>query len=194
VGLRESKKERTREDLVGAAISLFTARGYDQTTVEDIAAAAHVSPRTFFRYFPAKEDVVVGLLRAGLVDLREELLRRPPGEPLADALHAATRGWAQLTEQRAQNLLQMTRVIHAAPALRVRLEAERRQKLTGLTAVVAERLGADAETDPRPRLAVAMLMQVIGDAIERWSAAGGGTDLAGYLDAGFDLLRHGLPG
>jgi AcrR family transcriptional regulator len=193
VGVRERKKERTRDELVAAAVSLFISRGYEQTTVEDIAAAVGVSPRTFFRYFPTKEDAVVGLLTSGAVDLRLELASRPWDEPLPDALRHATCSWARLDEQRARMLLQLMQVLPGAPALRAHLEDERRRKVTELGVLVARRLGVDPERDPRPKLIAALVLRVVTDAIERWAADGGTGELADYLLAGFDLLTHGIP-
>ena len=193
MGVRECKKERTRDDLAAAAISLFISRGYEQTTIEDIAAEVGVSTRTFFRYFPTKEDAIVGLLQSGAVDLQDALASRPADEPLPDALRGATRSWARLGEQRARALLQLMQVLPGAPALRARLEDERRRKVSELSVLVAQRLGVDTERDPRPKLIVALLLRVVTDAIERWSADGGTGELADYLDAGFDLLTCGIP-
>jgi AcrR family transcriptional regulator len=84
MGLRERKKLRTRRAIAGAALRLFAERGYDETTISDIAAAAEVSPRTFFSYFPSKDDVVFAEMDERLADVRTRLAERPGGEtPLA---------------------------------------------------------------------------------------------------------------
>ncbi len=84
MGLRERKKLRTRRAIAGAALRLFDERGYEETTIADIAAAAEVSPRTFFSYFPSKDDVVFAEMDERLADVRAGLAERPPGEtPLA---------------------------------------------------------------------------------------------------------------
>jgi AcrR family transcriptional regulator len=84
MGLRERKKLRTRRAIAGAALRLFDERGYEETTISDIAAAADVSPRTFFSYFPSKDDVVFAEMDERLADIRARLAQRPSGEtPLA---------------------------------------------------------------------------------------------------------------
>jgi AcrR family transcriptional regulator len=92
-GLRERKKQRTREQIVDAAYRLFRERGYQATTVADIAAAADIAPRTFFAYFPSKEAVVFhdfdGLFEA----LRARIEGRPPDETAIDAL----RSWLEVS-------------------------------------------------------------------------------------------------
>lgn len=84
MGLRERKKLRTRRAIAGAALRLFDERGFEETTISDIAAAAEVSPRTFFSYFPSKDDVVFAEMDERLADVRAGLAERPSGEtPLA---------------------------------------------------------------------------------------------------------------
>lgn len=84
MGLRERKKRRTHRAIADAALRLFAERGYEETTIADIAAAADVSPRTFFSYFPSKEDVIFAEVDERLAEVRESLARRPPEEtPLA---------------------------------------------------------------------------------------------------------------
>jgi AcrR family transcriptional regulator len=80
MGLRERKKLRTRRAIAGAALRLFDQRGYEETTISDIAAAAEVSPRTFFSYFPSKDDVVFAEMDERLADVRAGLAERPDGE------------------------------------------------------------------------------------------------------------------
>jgi len=88
-GLRERKKQRTREQIVEAAMGLFAERGYQATTIADIATAADVAPRTFFAHFPSKEAVVFHTADRDLGGLASALRDRPPGETAFDAL----RGW-----------------------------------------------------------------------------------------------------
>ena len=89
-GLRASKKRRTREAIAAAAMRLFTERGFDAVTVAEIAAAADVSEKTVFNYFPAKEDLVFERgqeRRAALVDA---VRNRPPGASIVEPFRAAT--------------------------------------------------------------------------------------------------------
>lgn len=85
-GLRERKKQRTRRALIEAAIELFERQGYDATTVAQIAAAADVSTRTFFSYFPAKEDILFADTHDRLAAAAEAITGRAPGERPADVL------------------------------------------------------------------------------------------------------------
>src|SRR6185295_28259 len=91
-GLRERKKQRTREQIVEAAMRLFAERGYHATTIADIAQAADVAPRTFFSYFPSKEAVVFHNVDSDLDGLASTLRERLPGETAFDAL----RRWIDL--------------------------------------------------------------------------------------------------
>src|SRR6478735_6141947 len=93
-GLRAQRKEETRTAIRDAAFRLFAEQGYEATTIDDIASAADVSPRTFFRYFPTKDDVVFNDHPERLEDLREMLAARPDDEPILDSLRAVVRSLA----------------------------------------------------------------------------------------------------
>jgi AcrR family transcriptional regulator len=197
MSLRESKKQQTRDGLAAAAIDLIIERGFDATTVEDIAASVQVSPRTFFRYYPTKEDVVVDLLRAGVTDLVQRLAARPAEEPLPAALRAAALGWAQLDAEQATRLLKVAQVLRSSPCLQPRFDRQRQVALKDLEREVAARLcphgGAGTAADCRPQLIVALVSAVLSDAVGRWSDAGGSQPLAAFVREGFDLLEFGLP-
>src|ERR1700733_13760416 len=119
-GLAARKKERTRRQLAEAAGELFSERGYAATTIDDIAAAVDVSPRTFFRYFPTKEDLVVALGATSLDLFLDALRSRPLDESLQVAVAAAVEqslapGWEET--ERVRSFLTLLR---ETPALRAR--------------------------------------------------------------------------
>jgi len=118
-GLREVKKRRTQEALSAAALRLFASRGYDATTVEDIAAAAEVAPRTFFRYFATKEDVLFADQETEDQLAARALGARRSGEGLGPALRRMVRELPAPSEPDAK-LRQRIRLILSTPALLAR--------------------------------------------------------------------------
>src|SRR5215470_17725372 len=88
-GLRERKKLRTKSALIDSAFALFQRKGFDATTIDEIADAVDISPRTFFRYFTSKEEIALSLLTEQLAALVEHFERRPPQESVLEALRNA---------------------------------------------------------------------------------------------------------
>src|SRR5437763_16917971 len=86
VGLRERKKQQTRDTIARVALELFAERGYDETTLAEIAEAADISPRTIFAYFDSKEEILFCDAPAQLEELRRALAQRPVGSTTIDAL------------------------------------------------------------------------------------------------------------
>ena len=128
-GLTERNKERTRREIAEAAGQLFLERGYAATTVQDIANAADVSPRTFFRYFPCKEDVITAIASASMDDVLEHLAGHDVSESLVSVLtatFAAVLGPA-IDDPDAARAFQF--MLRDTPALRGRwLEEQRRNR------------------------------------------------------------------
>ncbi|AWW39785.1 TetR family transcriptional regulator [Streptomyces sp. AS58] len=175
-GLRERKKQRTRDALLRAAVELFTTQGYDRTTVDEIAAAVDVSQRTFFRYFSGKEDAALALQKLSVAHFAEALAARPPHEPPMEAMRRAVLdNWDRMNEAIEDVIpielyLRMYRVIESTPVLlaaHLRRSVDTEEEIARL---LAEREGLDVDTDPRPRLIVAIFGGVIRVTERRWSA------------------------
>jgi AcrR family transcriptional regulator len=116
-GLRERKKQRTREAIVAAALRLFDERGYDQTTIADIAEAADIAPRTFFGYFPSKEDVVFADFPETVEGLSRQLDERAESETAIDAIRAWIEGKLDEVSLHDEQERCRKRVIADSPAL-----------------------------------------------------------------------------
>jgi AcrR family transcriptional regulator len=189
VGLRERKKAKTRAAIQEHALRLFREQGYDATTVEQIAAAAEISPSTFFRYFPTKEDVV-------LYDVLDPpvlaAFRAQPGElsPI-QALRGAMRAvFAELPAEELEVQRERDRLIRSVPELRAGMLDEFARNLDLLAELVAERVGRRPD-DPAVRT---LAGAVIGVGIAAWFTAGDQTmtDSIAALDAGLAQLEAGL--
>jgi AcrR family transcriptional regulator len=150
-GHRERKKQRTREAIVDAALRLFEERGFDQTTIADIAEAADIAPRTFFGYFPSKEDVVFADFPQTLETLSARLRGRADEETAIDAIRAWIGGLLEergLTEERERC---RKRVIGESQALAAHNRALMGQVEELLAEQIARDLG-DRPDDVRPRM------------------------------------------
>ncbi|MGI5167342.1 TetR family transcriptional regulator [Spirillospora sp. CA-253888] len=190
--LRERKKLRTRRAIQDHALRLFTARGYDATTVEQIAAAAEVSPSTFFRYFPTKEDLV---LNDEYDPVIEERLRAQPPElaPLA-ALRAALREvFPYFVQANVDTIMARIRLITEVPAVQARMhQTLRGGTMRVLTDVFAERSGRPV-TDPQVQAFAWAVIGVLQAAMYTWQDGGCEQDLAELLDRNLEFLEAGMP-
>ncbi|MES4887592.1 TetR family transcriptional regulator [Streptomyces sp. NPDC096012] len=173
--LRERKKRRTREALLRSALELFTTQGYENTTVDEIAEAVDVSQRTFFRYFAGKEDAAFAVQAMTEAHFVSAVRARPAHEAPMEALRQAIlQGWDAIRETvesavPVELYLRMYRTIESTPALlaaHLRRSAATEETIARL---LAEREGVDVETDPRPRLAVAVFGGVMRVTERQWS-------------------------
>ncbi|MEU7277423.1 TetR family transcriptional regulator [Streptomyces sp. NPDC045431] len=174
VGLRERKKQRTRDALVRAALELFTTRGYEGTTVDEIAATVDVSQRTFFRYFASKEEVAFAVQHMVERHFVTALCDRPAHEAPLDALrNALLSAWDTIEEAITEVVpvelyLRTFQVIESTPALlavHLRRSIEMEENIARL---IADREGLDVDADPRPRVAVAAFSGVMRITGQLW--------------------------
>ncbi|WP_223280920.1 TetR/AcrR family transcriptional regulator [Streptomyces antnestii] len=175
-GLRERKKQRTRDALLRSALELFTTKGYDRTTVDEIAEAVDVSQRTFFRYFTSKEETafaVQDMVESRFIAILRE---RPAAESPFEALRAAVLdAWDTLGESIEEVVpvelhMRTYQMIESTPSLiavHLRRSTEVEEEIAR---VIAEREGLDVETDPRPRVTVAAFSGVMRLAGRLWGA------------------------
>jgi AcrR family transcriptional regulator len=190
VGLRERKKGKTRAAIQQHALRLFCQQGYAATTVEQIAEAAEVSPSTFFRYFPTKEDVV---LWDEFDPLIVEAFKAQPAElsPI-QALRAAFRAvFAELSAEELEQQRERSALVNSVPELRAKVLDQFAGTVQLLAEVVAERVGRRADDFAVRTLAGA----VIGVAMSAMLAAADDptADLFALVDAAMAHLEAGLP-
>jgi AcrR family transcriptional regulator len=149
-GLRERKKEQTRQLIADTARRLFAQRGFEAVTVAEVARAAGVAEKTVFNYFPTKEELFYSRLEAFEEELLAAVRDRPPGESILAAVHgflAAPRGVFTMQapggdEEATEQLLTVTRVITESPALLARERQVFAKYAEALSALIAEETGA----------------------------------------------------
>jgi AcrR family transcriptional regulator len=192
LGLRERKKRATRQALHGAALRLVAARGFDDVTIEDIAAAADVSPRTFFNYFGSKEDVIVNP-DPEWVDRLKVLLEQHTADesPLTVMEDVLVAQLDEVTDRREEWLLRL-RLVREIPALTPRHLAAFDAMERALVEDVAHRTGRDPASDLYPVLLGIAAMAAMRPAIPRWGAGDGRTSLPDLVHEAFAALRAGL--
>jgi AcrR family transcriptional regulator len=189
-GLRERKKAHTRQALEDAAVELFLTKGFDATTIEEIADAVEVSPRTFFRYFASKEEVLFAQDASKECDLVAVLAARPPGESSVEKLRAALMAGAADYEHDRQRMLRRAKVAMGTPSLNAAALAHWRAKEDVVAAAI---VAADPSTDAREiRLVVAVSFAALRVTVEAWLADGGTGDLPGLATEALERLSRGL--
>ena len=192
-GLRQRKKRQTRDAIVSAAMELFAERGFERTTIADIAEAADIAPRTFFGYFVSKEAVVFDDFDDVFASFAERLRTRPAGETAFDALrdwitaHAGELGLDSHEQRRRRDLVRST------PAL----QAQERNNLARFEELLAEGVAADLGVPPdslRARLvsaAAVAALHALGDFGDD-PATHGSERAVAVIDEALVFLRGGL--
>lgn len=167
IGLRERKKQRTRQAIVEVGTDLFVRQGYQQTTLAQIAEAADVSPSTFFNYFRTKVDIVFCLFDAVIDSARRRIAERPEGEPAIKAIAAwLTEDLETVEQPYAGAIWRFPTIISSAPELL----AEERLREAQLEDVLAAGFARDLGESPdgvRARVLAAIALRGM---LEAWAA------------------------
>ena len=191
IGLRERKKRQTREALVRAALELFVERGYDATTLAEIAEAAGVSTRTIFAYFPSKEDILFATLQTMRDALARALAERPGGK---DALTTLRDFIVSSAEAKTELDRRLDEIVCGDETLHSHKRARMSQLQELLAAAIADDLGAGAG-DLRPHVAAASLTAAF-ETLERQGQGrplpSTGEEIAAAIDPIIAFVRAGL--
>lgn len=191
-GLRERKKLDTRRRIESAALELFERNGFDATTVDDIAAAVDIAPRTFFHYFPTKDDVVLADYADRLARISAVLAERPPVEEPWTALENAFLAVAADYDLERGVLLQRFRIMMTTPSVFARSLQLQAGWEDAVAEAIAERLGIEPDEDIAPRLMAAAALAAMRAAMRHWLAHGGSGTLPEQVRACFGVLATGL--
>jgi len=192
-GLRERKKARTRAAIREHALRLFREQGYPATTVEQIADAAEVSPATFFRYFPTKEDVVLQD-DFDIVTLAA-LEAQPAGlSPIAAFRAAAAATMAALTPEDMEQFRETTQLTMAVPELRARAIDEFTRTIEVISAAIAARAGRDPDDFAARNMAGAIIGVIMASTMP-WQTdqEADVKNMFDRIDAALAHLEAGLP-
>jgi AcrR family transcriptional regulator len=188
-GRRERKKRQTRDELMHHAARLFAERGFDAVTTEDIADAADVSQRTFFRHFPSKEAVLYGHVD----ELRDAMVTtfasRPDDEHVVDVVRAAVGAIAAHYAEHHDEAFLQARLAAAFPSVAAHARAVVQTEWEHeLTAAIAERMNVDPLVDPFPEILAGAAFAAFRSTIRRWAADGGRLDFGDVLDESLAVL------
>jgi AcrR family transcriptional regulator len=196
-GLRERKKLRTRGALIDAAFTLFGRKGFDATTIDEIADAVDVSSRTFFRYFTSKEEVALSLLDEQIDVLVDVFASRPADEPVLTALHHAFVEVVRRCESGsggfdADRYETMQRLVATNPALAAHGIELGAVRIVEIAQLIGVRMGVDHTVDPRPHLVASVGVCAVQTAVNTWRRADRDARSSDLVDTAFRLLAEGI--
>ena len=191
LGLRDRKKQETRLALRTAALRLTAERGLDGFTVEDVAAAVHVSSRTFFNYYGSKESAIVGLEPGAMDQVISLLAARPLDEEPLLSLHAVLREIAGQVEGARELYLLRTKVVADNPSLLPRHIASFVEFERALVAGLRERAPSSVNPTADAPLVVACAVAALRVSVDTWIDREG-EQLLPHIDRAFAQLTSGL--
>ncbi|SSC21934.1 transcriptional regulator, TetR family, partial [Klenkia terrae] len=191
-GLRDRKKAATRRALHVAALELVAERGLDAVSVDEIATAADVSPRTFFNYFPTKDDAVLGLDPDESGSVAAAVAARPGDETPVEALRAVAVERAAVMARDGELWPLRMRVVDASPVLLAHLAAAFGRGDHEVAAVLAARSGTGPQ-DLYPLLLAGVSGVAMRTALHRWLATDFTASLPDLMDEAWGVLAAGLP-
>jgi AcrR family transcriptional regulator len=178
-----------QREIEAVGLRLFARIGYENVTVEQIATAANISVRTYFRYFPSKDGVLLALPQRTIDDLCSAVVARPPGEAILASWRAVAMDPATFAREDVELSALLREIRRRSPEIEQRiygdpLHAER------IANTVARQLNVDPVADPRPAVVGAIIRATLLAALVRWSKSDDGRPVSELFAEAFDILEH----
>jgi AcrR family transcriptional regulator len=185
--LAERKRQLVRDELTESALKLLAYQGYEETTIDQIVAAAGVSRRTFFRYFRSKEDVIIEFLGHLGIKLGQTLAARPKSESPAAAMREAFKVFTEAYLHNPEKSIKLARLTMDTPALMARYLERQTQWRADAAVELAKRMKVGPADDLRPAITAGIGFAAFDTAVNAWVRADGAEDLNTLLDKAFQI-------
>jgi AcrR family transcriptional regulator len=198
-GLRQRKQRETRAALSHATTRLCMQRGWEKVTVDDIAAAANVSPRTFRNYFSTKAEAVAAGHRERMLRIADDLRARPAGEELWTAITNSVAAQFEPPERKSEEVadakrwVERIRFLFTEPAIHGEVLRAAAATQDELAKSIAKRAGARSASELYPQLVAAVVIAVVGLIVERWLRSGPSGLIVPLMRIAFDQVAGGFP-
>jgi len=192
INLRQHKKNKLRENIIDSSLDMFCRRGFDETTIDDITLSLEISKRTFFRYFPTKEDIVLSIYE-NLIETakRNNIQTIHSKNPIHTIKHAFC-NLAMQYEKENNFYLKIESLINKTPAIR----AKRIEKFVQYGEEIYNSYGftlkKNAEKVFQKNIMIYFSMGIFESAITTWTTSNGKTNLSKIIDDGFKLIDKKL--
>lgn len=184
--LAQRKRQLVRDELAEAALKLLAFRGFEETTIDEIAVAAGVSRRTFFRYFKSKEDVIIEFLGDIGREMQTALANRPHPEEPAASLRQSLLVFTDACIAYPEKSVRLTRLILDTPSLTARYLERQREWKNGMAGELEKRLDGDGSV-VRAAVLTGMAFAALDASLDAWSAGADKRGLAEVLDEAFAI-------
>src|SRR5215470_3053897 len=198
-GLRQRKRRETRAALSQAAIRLCIQRGWENVTVDEIAEAANVSPRTFRNYFSTKAEAVAAVHLERMLRIADELRARPADEQLWTAITNSVCAQFESPGQKGKKVkdagrwkMDRIRLLLTEPAIHGEVLKASASAQSELAKAISERIGVSRANELYPQLVAAVVVAVVGVVSDRWLRDGPSGSIVPLMRTAFDLVATGL--
>jgi len=188
--LRERKKVKLRELMINTALELFTKRGYDETTIDDIVAKIEISKRTFFRYFETKEDVAIAWYDQLVEKAQKTLDSNLSNETPTKIIKFLFSDFISMYENDRKHFLAIETLIAKTPSIRAKKMDKLIQCSNQINRLLENKIGATSRKIFKNHLIITFIIGIFTVSIDTWVSYNGKENLSKLVDQGFKLIEN----